>query len=464
MGARLLYEDPDTVFLRPQPGPQTIFLSTPADVAFYGGAAGAGKTRALLMEPTRWTWVPTFSAVIFRRTTTQIRNPGAMWDESSKVYRPLQTRARQDYLEHHFESGAVVKFASMEHEKNKYDWDGAQIPLIAFDQLEHFTSTMFFYMLSRNRSDCGVAPYMRATCNPDPDSWLAEFIAWWIDQETGFPIPERAGVIRWFIRVDESVVWADSKAELEEKYGAECMPLSFTFIPGTIYDNKELLRVDPGYLAKLKAMNRVERERLLGGNWKIRAVAGLLFQRTWCETVDVAPADTRWVRGWDLAATERTPMNDPDWTVGIKLGFSPSTRKYYLANAVRAQYSPGKVKTLMRNMATSDGRECLIFVKQDPGQAGKAQFSDLISHLDGFAVNGTVVTGDKITNFNPFSSQAEHGNVCIVRGFNTATLHSLEGFPDAKHDDDADAISAAYEGLQHFKVPMKINPAVLARA
>jgi hypothetical protein len=69
-------------------------------------------------------------------------------------------------------------------------------------------------MVSRNRSTRGVRPYMRATCNPDADSWVAEFVAWWIDQETGFPIPERAGALRYFVRAAEKIVWADRPEDL----------------------------------------------------------------------------------------------------------------------------------------------------------------------------------------------------------------------------------------------------------
>src|SRR6516225_5233687 len=64
-------------------------------------------------------------------------------------------------------------------------------------------------MVSRNRSTCGVRPYIRATCNPDADSWVAEFISWWIDPVSGRPIPERAGVLRYFVRIAEKIVWAD---------------------------------------------------------------------------------------------------------------------------------------------------------------------------------------------------------------------------------------------------------------
>jgi hypothetical protein len=79
------------------------------------------------------------------------------------------------------------------------------------------------------------------------------------------------------------------------------------------------MAADPGYLANLMALPTVERERLLGGNWKIRPAAGLYFQREWCEVVDAIPPKP-WSRGWDLAATPKTESNDPDWTSGTKIG------------------------------------------------------------------------------------------------------------------------------------------------
>src|SRR5207247_9384309 len=121
------------------------------------------------------------------------------------------------------------------------------ITLICFDELTHFTAGQCLSMVSRNRSTCGVRPYIRATCNPDADSWVAEFLAWWIDQETGLPIPERAGVLRHFIRVSEKVVWADRPEELMQQMklpqdlppGADPpRPISVTFIPAKVFDNQ----------------------------------------------------------------------------------------------------------------------------------------------------------------------------------------------------------------------------------
>lgn len=84
-----------------------------------------------------------------------------------------------------------MKMSHLEHENDKYNHQGAQYPLIMFDELTHFSKTQFLYLLSRNRSTCGVRPYVRATCNPDPDSWVADLVAPWIDQATGFPIREK---------------------------------------------------------------------------------------------------------------------------------------------------------------------------------------------------------------------------------------------------------------------------------
>jgi predicted phage terminase large subunit-like protein len=453
-------DDLEEISIRPQPGPQEAFLSSEADIAIYGGAAYAGKTFAILLEGSRNVHLPRFSAVCFRRDTTQITNPGGLWDESMLIYPLFGARPVKGDLIHYFPNldepskpGAVIKFAHLEHEKSVYSWDGAQIPLIMFDQLEHFTRTQFFYMLSRNRDPSGtVRPYVRATCNPNADSWLAEFLEWWIDQETGFPIQERAGVIRYMIRDGDAVNWYDSRREIEKDRGKKDaeQAKSVTFVPGTIYDNKIGMANDPSYEGTLKALNRVERERLLGGNWKIRPHAGLLFQREWCATIKALPADCDFVRGWDLAATKKTEANDPDWTVGILLARIRSTGRYVFCHAARIRESPGNVKKMIRNCAEGDGKNVRIFLKQDPGQAGKAQFSDLVTFLDGFMVIGNTVTGDKVTNFGPVSAQCEAGNVDILEGFSKEALLCLEGFPDAAHDDDVDATSAAYEGF-HLK-------------
>ena len=407
------------------------------------------------MEPLRHVGNKVFGAVFFRRTLVQVRNEGGLWDESEKLYPLLKAKPRSaPDLSWTFPAGASVSFAHLEHEKNVLNWQGSQIPLICFDELTHFSSKMFWYMVSRNRSMCGVRPYIRATCNPDADSWVAEFIAWWIDPDTGYPIPERAGKIRYMVRVNDAIIWADDPNELaeyrapnEEGVLAPIPPKSVTFIPAKLTDNKALMAADPGYYATLLALPTVERERLLGGNWKIRPSAGLLFKRGWVETVTAIPAGTKFVRGWDLAATEKTDQNDPDFTAGTKIGKMPDGR-FIVADHVADRLSPAGVQRLIKNTATADGADVEISLPQDPGQAGKSQVSALIAHLAGFTARATPESGDKVVRFSPFSAQAEAGNVVMLVGpWNERWLSSLEAFPDATHDDDADSTSRAFNAL-----------------
>lgn len=452
-------QNPPKIKIKPQPGPQEMFLGSSADIAIYGGAAGAGKTWAVLMEALRHvTTVKEFAAVFFRRTTVQVKNVGGLWDESMKLYPLTGGTPTSHVLEWKWQEGGKVKFAHLEHESNKLDWQGSQIPLIVFDELTHFTLTQFFYLISRNRSMCGVRPYVRATCNPDADSWVAEFLSWWIDQETGFPIPEHAGKVRWFIRLNDIMIWADSREELVEEYGNSALPIdheeqvqpkSVTFVPGKLTDNPALMKADPGYLANLKSLPRVEQARLLGGNWKIRPTAGLMFKRQWCTVVDAVPANIDIVRYWDLAATEKTETNDPDWTVGIKMGRCRDTKQYFVLHAIMMRNSPGVVKKSLYNTASADGITTRIGIPQDPGQAGKSQAQDFVQYLSGFTVTARREQGDKVVRFSPFSAQCEAGNVSFLRGhWNEDVFTALEAFPTAKaHDDVPDGCSGAFAML-----------------
>ena len=198
-----------------QPGPQTAVLQTRADICIYGGAAGGGKTVGLNLEPLRHVRrVPGFSTVFFRRTTPQITNPGGLWDESLNFYPRFGGTPLHSAHEWRWARGGKIMFSHLQLNSTVYEWQGAQITLICFDELTHFTAKQFFFLVSRNRSTCGVRPYIRATCNPDADSWVAEFVAWWIDPETGFPIPERAGVLRYYVRDAGKIVWADRPDDL----------------------------------------------------------------------------------------------------------------------------------------------------------------------------------------------------------------------------------------------------------
>lgn len=436
--------------ISPQPGPQTDFLSTSADIAFYGGAAGGGKSFALLLEPMRHYNNLKFGGVIFRRSTVEIRNEGGLWDESLNVYMPMRGHPREAFLEWEFPSGMRMKFAHLEHDKTVFDWQGAQVPYIGFDEVTHFTEKQFWYMLSRNRSTSGVPGYIRATCNPDVDSWVRRLIDWYIDKD-GYPIKERAGVIRWFIRQDETLIWADSKEELTTKYGVDCMPKSFTFIPSNIHDNKILMEKDPAYIANLKALSRVDRMRLLGGNWNVRASAGMFFQRDYFEVIDEIPAGwIQAIRYWDRAATKPNEKNtDPDYTRGLLLLKYPNGT-WVVADLRSMRDSPLQVESLVKNTASYDSHNIIIGLEQDPGSAGVADISNYTRLLAGYQIRVAKPTKDKVTRAKPVSAQAEAGNIKVKRAnWNEEFFTELENFGEdgIGHDDIVDTLSGAFNEL-----------------
>lgn len=299
----------ETVSIRPHPGKQEAFLANSADICIYGGAAGGGKSWALLIEPIRHIQNGDFGAVILRKTFPEIRNEGGLWDESERMYPLMGAVPRLTTMSWEFPSGASIQFGHLDHESDKLKWHGSQICLIEFDELTHFTASQFFYMLSRNRSMCGVLPYVRATCNPDADSWVAKFIAWWIDQETGFPIEERAGAVRWFVRIAGEIVWADDPDELEAEY-PEQEAKSVSFIPANLQDNPTLVEGDPGYRANLLALPWVDRQRLLEGNWKVRLIDGAEFPESYFDDI--------WGEWWPDTFEQTAMAVDP--SKGVETG------------------------------------------------------------------------------------------------------------------------------------------------
>lgn len=441
----------------PQPGPQEVFVKTKADIAIYGGQAGGGKTWALLFQATEYLGHQKFGGVIFRRTSPEIRNQGGLWDESLEIY-PAFGGTPRHTMDWHFEHDIKIGFRHLQYETDKLAWQGAQIAFLGFDELTHFTESQFFYLLSRNRSTCGVPPFVRATTNPvsadDPvGGWVNRLVAWWIDPSTGLAIPERSGVIRWFIRRQGEFIWADSKRELIERYGRADLeddderqtarPKSLTFIPARLSDNPALLAKNGGYRANLDALPEVERQRLAEGNWNAKVCAGLFFKVGKIEIVNALPVSLRSCRAWDLAATDGAG----DWTVGAKVGVNVDG-VYYIADIQRGQWETGYRDSVIRQTAALD-RHCRIRIPQDPAAAGKSEARRLAMMLAGHDVTSVVVSGDKITRATGLAAQLNIGNVKLLAGeWNHGLLQRLDAFPTkGVPDDEIDALSDAFNEL-----------------
>ena len=438
---------------------QLLFLSSRANICIYGGAAGGGKTWSLFTDPLKHIHVPGFGCVEFRRTMPEVTAEGGMWDESLKMYPEYDGEPNLTKHFWTFPKGSRVTFAGLQYETSVNDWRGSQIAGIHFDQLETFTRHQFFYMLSRNRSLCGVLPYIRATCNPEP-GWLAEFLDWWI-AEDGYADLSRSGKIRWLVVESDVVYWADTKEELKERF-PNIQPKSVTFIPSTVYDNRILLENDPGYIANLQAMSLVDRERLLGdaergGNWKIKPEAGNVFNRKWFGVLPDWEKSRNWsfVIRWDFAATERSVANDdPDYTTWCVMGREPKTGEVIILESGQKRLNPSGVYDEFRSRCeywrdylAGYGFSLKVRWEREPGSASKREaqlFTQLVPWADARSVPST---GSKLDRARPLAAQAEHGFVSVVRGeWNEMWLNHMHSQP-ADHDDMMDAATGGYSDL-----------------
>lgn len=452
--------------IRPQPGPQERVLACPADILISGGAAGGGKTFGLLLDPLRFLHSRRFSATIFRRTNPQLEQQGGIWETARDLYPQFGGVATEGKHLFTFPSGMVVKFAHLQQEKHSEGYRGSQLPFIGFDELPEFTERQFWYMFSRNRDPYGVVhPYIRATCNPDPDSFVAGLVEWWIDQDTGYAIPERSGVVRWFTRMRDEITWADSRdaciaATLKKFPGTperDLLPKSFTFIPSNLDDNPALLEGDPSYRANLNALSYVERERLLNGNWKIRPTAGNVFNRAWFKSIPALPVSGTWVRYWDKAGTDAEDNPGAAFTCGALVGRMDDGR-YIVGDVKRGQWSALERENVIRQTADADrerfGNRLVTWIEQEPGSGGKESAEATVRNLGGHRVYPDRVTGSKIERAQPLSAQAEAGNVWYVVGpWNDSWLSELHAFPDAKLKDQADATSGAFNKVAKAAKP-----------
>lgn len=450
----------EPIKLGPQPGPQTDFFKSSADIVIYGGSAGCGKTAAILLEPLRSVDNPDFNCIIFRRKTTEITTPGGLWDEARKFYMQLPAEMQPRFIGKPdftiiFNSGAKVKFSHLEYDDTRFDHHGGQYCLIEFDELATFSATQFWYLLSRNRSTCGVRPYVRCTVNPDAGSWVKELIQWWIDDETGYPRFERSGVLRYFTREDDKIKWVSKDWRHPElKIG----PKSITFIPGKIDDNKILMNVNPQYKADLLAQNHIDMERLLKGNWNIREDSGM-FDKDKIEIIDAPPTDLEWIRYWDRAATQKHERNqNPDETAGAKVAYDTAKGILYVDDVVSFAEGPAENETNLKATADKDRRETTIVLEEEPGSAGK----DVIYHykyhvLKDYVVIADKPSGDKVTRAKTWAGLVEQGKVKFTRGdWNKKALDQIALFPPASKDTKRDIVDAISGAKIHLTQSLKV--------
>lgn len=350
------------IIWNPQPK-QREFLQRPEYEAFYGGAAGGGKSDSLLMEALRQVHIPTYKGLIIRKTFPQLTE---LIDKSIKYYSQAFPRAKYNITDHvwTFPSGAKIYFGSMHHSNDKTKYQGKEFDFIGFDELTHFTWAEYSYLFSRNRpSGPGTRVYMRATGNPGGigHGWVkSRFI-------TAAPPKTR--------------IWESYEVRTPEGKKI-ALKRDRIFIPSTVFDNPALLERNPEYLASLAMMSESEKRALLYGDWD--CFAGQVFSewrddpagyetRRYSHVIKPFPIPEHWkiIRGFDFGFSRPFSVG---WYAVDEKGVLYRIAEYYGCTGVANEgikLNPQEIAAGIREMEST---HALLKGKQITGVADPSIF------------------------------------------------------------------------------------------
>lgn len=341
-----------SVIWRPQPR-QAAFMARPEYEALYGGAAGGGKSDALVIEALRQVDIPHYKGLILRKTFPQL---GELIDKTLTYYPRAFPKAKYNGGSHTwvFPSGAKIIFGSMQRVQDRVKYQGQAYDFIAFDELTHFTYDEYSYLFSRNRPNGpGTRVYIRATANPGGvgHGWVKErFI-------TAGP-PMRT--------IWQDVTWRTPEGTLQKSRQSRI------FVPSSVFDNPALLENDPMYVQRLASMPEAERNALLYGDWD--SFTGQVF--------------TEWRNDPDhyqdrLHTHVIAPFRVPeDWAIwcGLDWGYSrPFSVGWYAVDRERRMYRireyygcTGTPNTGLKMEPGAVAREIRRIEAEDPNLKGRA--------------------------------------------------------------------------------------------
>lgn len=402
---------------------QAAFLLLDNREAFYGGAAGGGKSDALLMAGLQYVDVKGYAGIIFRKSYADLTKPGALierskewllkfpnvrWDEKNKRFEFYQGTPRNGEL------WSILQFGYLETASDKYNYQGGEYQFIGFDELTHIDERSYLYMFSRLRRLRGVDIPLRVRSASNPPD-------------------------------DDKGMW------VKKRFIDEGLDKNRIFIPAGLDDNPYLDKEE--YEESLAELDPVTRSRLRDGDWEVTR-QGNMFKREWFQIVDVIPPIYRKLRFWDMAATDpelqmkKKRSSDPDYTVGLLLGEHQGI--FYILDIVRARKRPADTRLIQKYTAKADGYGVNIREEQEPGASGIDTIESKARTIFlGYNYVGIRSSGSKVQRASSVSAAAERGQIKILKGcrFVEELFNELEQFPGGAHDDLVDALSGAYTEL-----------------
>lgn len=407
---------------------QRVFLRTNALEALFGGAAGGGKSSALLMAALQYVDVPNYSAILFRRTFADLSLPGALMDRfKSWMNNYEDIHWNNNTFIATFPSGARISFGYLNNVNDYLRYKGSEFQFIGMDEVTEIRESDYRYMFSRLRRPASgeiaqVPLRMRCASNPAPN-------------------------------------WVRQRFIVEGKHENR------VFVPSKLTDNPGIDAIS--YRQSLSELDPIERRRLEEGDWWSTTL-GTLFDRTSFVIIDShdlpeMTSSARVIRFWDLAATEPSSSNpDPDWTVGTLMLLDGGVS--YILDVRRARVRGEKVEQLISQTAQEDGHGVAIRMEQEPGSSGKALADQYARYvLAGYDFGSIRATGDKETRARPFAAAVANGNVRLIRGpWLTSWLDEFASFPEAcEHDDQVDSAVGAFSFLTGLGLPQRKRASIL---
>jgi len=419
---------------------QKAAIGSQADITFFGGGNGPGKTftlQMLMLQP-EYRNTPGCQSVIFAEESTKLTMTGGLVDKCKKYYAQAHPLGLDGFRHWHpmrwtfpckggGESTIDLSFIG---EPGK--WDAMEAAVIGIDQIEQCEERQVFSVFGRNRSTAGVRCRIFATANPPElgrEHWLTKLLVrgGWIGDD-GFPIQEMAGVIRYYTRHPDTdeFIFADTAEQLAatgylpaDVDGTSIAPSSITFFPALIDDHPDpVFRRE--YKRKLASLTMFERRRRLEGNWFVTEESGKYFSAKMFEPkVEYLPSrQARKVRSWDNAWST---SDKADWTPGVLLSMEPDGG-IYICDVIRFRGTFSHVERAVTMVAEADGRDVTIRLPKDAGAAGGLQ-SALAQRLgaQGYTVVMTADKGDKLTRSKPYQACAERGQIRLAK------LHTTQG-------------------------------------
>lgn len=401
---------------------QAAFLQLPHREAFYGGAAGGGKSVALLAAALRFVDVPGYSALLIRRSYMELQQPNGLIDLSKRWLGTTDAKWRQDTYTWRFPSGATLTFRYLDR-GSELGFLGGEYQFIGIDEVTEIEESQYRFLFSRLRRSAGstIPVRMRSASNPYGPG------ADWVRQRF---VEEGSTNRRIYVRA--------------------------------VFEDNPHLDLE-AYDESLSELAPDVRRQLREGDWDVRPDGGL-FRREWFGTRRLErheiPTGLAVCRFWDLAATEPLRGTDPDYTAGVLLGRDP-TGIFYVLDVARTRSTPHRVERLVAEVAERDRILCferdlrapIVRMEQEPGAAGKA----IVDHyhrsvLTRFDFRGVISSGSKEARAAPVSSHAEAGHVHLTRGsWNEDLIDELSSFPHGRHDDQIDALGGAFSVLAEHR-------------